>query len=247
MPLNILMTRSESDASQQDSIALAKALTQQGGRVHHCPVFLLTPVPGPLSASSPLKLKGEEDLVFVTRLSVEIFKKSGINLPSTTRCFAVGPGTAETFKHYFPAHPVKYPQSSEDQNSEGLLKLREFESVSGRRIFILRGDSGREYLADELRARGATVEYVTCYERRVNPEFHRFWSQPAPLFVPDVVVLTSTESLRVFLETPRSMEFKDPRVTVLPGRMEALAREYGYSKTIRIESAGNEGIVQGLK
>jgi uroporphyrinogen-III synthase len=39
--------------------------------------------------------------------------------------------------------------------------------MAGKRVRIIRGSEGRELLADELRKRGATVEYLSVYERRL--------------------------------------------------------------------------------
>jgi uroporphyrinogen-III synthase len=228
-----------------------------GFEVRICPVFNLTPVSGPLSASSPLRLTGEEDLIFITKQAVNVFKNfcqtAGIKLPRESRCFAIGDGTATYFKSLFSNHPIYFPEAPGAENSEGLVALPEFDFMTGRRVFIFRGDSGREFLADELRARGALVEYVTCYTREVNPEFHRFWArEDAGLFC-DVVVLTSTESLRIFLETPRvlnpqkAQKSDDPWITVLPGRMLELAREHGYPNILLLDNASNAAVLEALK
>jgi uroporphyrinogen-III synthase len=244
MSLNVLLTRSQAKHSQQENSLLMERLRERGFSVRHIPVFLLNPIQGPLSASSPVKLTGQEDLIFITRLSVEVFKRAGILLPSTSRCFAIGEGTAETFRDHFPNHPIVTPREAESENSEGLLQLPQFSGHSSRRVFIFRGDSGREFLADCLREQGRLVEYVTCYERKVNPDFRRFWVTPSANFCPDWVILTSTESLRVFLETPKLAEWPLPYITVLPGRMEQLAMDYGYPKILPLEKASNEGILK---
>jgi len=242
----LLITQSVVESEKSEAESLIKALKALKFEVQVCPIFLLNPVPLPISISSPVEWQGSEDLIFITRLSVEVFHQSGLPLPLNSRCFSIGAGTAETFRHYFPKHFIEYPRDSADQNSEGLLKLSTLQAVSGRRIFIFRGSHGREFLADELRQRGALVEYVTCYERRVNPAFHQFWMDPCPHFIPDILVLTSTESLKIFLETPRLDHFKAPWITLLSGRMKSLALEYGYHKILLLEEASNEGIISRM-
>jgi len=85
-------------------------------------------------------------------------------------------------------------------DSEALLELAELNDVQGKRVIIFRGDGGRELLGETLKARGATIEYVTCY-RRARPQL-----DPAPLLKLweegrlDAVTLTSSEGLRNFFD-----------------------------------------------
>lgn len=50
-------------------------------------------------------------------------------------------------------------------NSEGLLALPVLQQLDNCSVLILRGIAGREFLKDELMARGATVNYYESYQR----------------------------------------------------------------------------------
>jgi hypothetical protein len=54
-------------------------------------------------------------------------------------------------------------------DSDALLAMPQLRDLRGKRVVIFRGEGGRQLLADELRERGAEVNYIECY-RRVRPE-----------------------------------------------------------------------------
>ena len=83
-------------------------------------------------------------------------------------------------------------------DSEALLELPDLTDVRGKNVIIFRGDGDRELLGETLTARGAKVDYVTCYGRGC-PDL-----DPTPLLnlweagQLDAVTLTSSEGVRNF-------------------------------------------------
>ena len=104
--------------------------------------------------------------IFVSANAVEFGARPGGPWPATLRTFAPGPGTADALAAVGIAD-TRIPAKSWD--SEGLLELPDLAEVAGKRIVIFRGEGGREFLGNTLRARGALVDHVPCY-RRVAPE-----------------------------------------------------------------------------
>ena len=50
-------------------------------------------------------------------------------------------------------------------DSEGLWEELQFRPWAGRRVLVVRGEEGRDWLADALRARGAEVDFIAAYRR----------------------------------------------------------------------------------
>jgi uroporphyrinogen-III synthase len=59
------------------------------------------------------------------------------------------------------------PADSAHSDSEHLLQTLDLQALRGRKVLIVRGESGRELMADGLRAAGAQVEVVAAYRRAV--------------------------------------------------------------------------------
>src|SRR5262249_50262382 len=88
--------------------------------------------------------------------------------PPRVLAACTGPGTAAALRaHGVPPAQVHEPPADAAQfDSEALwnahLAPRDWR---GRSVLIVRGDGGRDWLADTLSARGATVRFVQAYAR----------------------------------------------------------------------------------
>lgn len=134
-------------------------------------------------------------------------------------------------------------------DSEALLELPELVEVRGRRVVIFRGDGGREVLGDTLKARGASVEYVTCY-RRGRPQL-----DPAPLLRLweegrlDAVTLTSSEGLRNFFDMVGRLGqawLKKTPAFVPHQRIAEQAQALGLAQVVPT-GPGDDGLMAGLR
>jgi uroporphyrinogen-III synthase len=133
-------------------------------------------------------------------------------------------------------------------DSEALLELPDLTEVHGKRVIIFRGDGGRELLGDTLKARGAAVEYVTCY-RRTRPQL-----DPAPLLKLweegklDAVTLTSSEGLRNFSDMVGRLGqawLKKTPAFVPHARIAEQAHALGLGKVVPT-GPGDDGLLLGL-
>ena len=65
-------------------------------------------------------------------------------------------------------------------NSEGVLALEQLQNISGHDVIIVRGDGGRELIAEGLRARGANSYYIESYKRdwqHISGEQVAYWRE----------------------------------------------------------------------
>ena len=107
------------------------------------------------------------------RLGLQLLERHWSRPPANQRWFSVGAGTAQVLNDYLEPHGVRvcYPANGDD--SEALLALPELQqalAMPAPRVLILRGEGGRELLAETLRERGVTVDYLELY-RRVLPDY----------------------------------------------------------------------------
>jgi uroporphyrinogen-III synthase len=167
-------------------------------------------------------------------------------LPAALAVAAVGPGTAKALAGLGVANVIA-PGGRGD--SEALLALPQLAQPADKRVVIFRGDGGRELLADELTARGATVEYATCY-RRVRPDL-----DPAPLISAwgrdglHAVTVTSSEGLRNLCgmvgAAGRALLASTPLFVTHP-RIGQTAAEEGLPTVVVATDPGDEGLVAAL-
>lgn len=201
--LGVLVTR---PAAQAD--ALCAALHDAGARIHRLPALLIEPLgqaAGHRAAAGPL-----DHYQFVVFVSVNAVLHGACllegGLPSTTRLLAVGPATAQALAAS--GHAVDLPPAGH-YDSESLLALDCLQHVQGKRVLVVRGEGGREHLAQSLRARGATVGYADVYRRVLPPT--------TPLLVAQVAAAEQALRRRELqVVTATSSELLDNTVRLFP-------------------------------
>ncbi len=175
---------------------LAQRIREAGGEPLLVPAIEILPLADPAPFRALARRLGEFDLaIFVSRNAVRsaLALLAGQPWPARLKIAAVGRGSREELERSGFAEVVA-PAAQSD--SESLLALPALADVKGRRIVIFRGDGGRELLGEELRKRGARVEYAACYrrERPSGEGLAALWSRGV-----DAVAVSSAEGLENFL------------------------------------------------
>ena len=110
-------------------------------------------------------------VVFVSPNAVSSFfaqRAPALRWPGATLAGATGPGTAAALRAVgVPPSLVAEPAADAPTfDTEALWAQLSRHDWAGRQVLVVRGEDGRDWLADTLRARGATVEFVAAYRRR---------------------------------------------------------------------------------
>ena len=114
-------------------------------------------------------------IVFVSPNAVEHFfalKPAGLPWARVLQVASTGPGTTRALvAHGVPPERIIEPAADSAQfDSESLWERMSGMDWRGARALIVRGDGGRDWLADTLRAAGVQVDHVAAY-RRSAPRF----------------------------------------------------------------------------
>jgi uroporphyrinogen-III synthase len=152
--VGVLVTRPEHQAEP-----LVAAIEAAGGRAIRFPAIEVAPLAAATIEAEAAGLHDPDIAIFVSANAV----RYGLGHAVAPCIAAVGPATAAAIEAAGAQVNIR-PQAGFD--SEHLLAEPEFEDVAGKVVRIIRGESGRELLAETLRKRGATVEYLAVYSRR---------------------------------------------------------------------------------
>jgi uroporphyrinogen-III synthase len=107
-------------------------------------------------------------VLFVSANAVQHFfalRPAGAAWPATTRAAAPGPGTAAALRSQG-LQPVEPAADAPAFDSEALWQQLRRQPWAGCSVLVVRGENGRDWLADQLRSAGATVDFLAAYARR---------------------------------------------------------------------------------
>ena len=169
---------------------LLASLDEQGIAYSYQP--LITTQQVVLKAKDQALLEQAELVIFVSVSAVHALEQQIRPEQLSGHLFAVGSTTASVLQRWS-GREVIVPH---DQRSEGLLALPQLQQVTGKQIVVVRGNSGRELIKQQLIARGATVKYVQSYNRLPLPldgaQLWQVWQQQQVR----CIVATSNEILQ---------------------------------------------------
>lgn len=148
-----------------------KGLMRRGWSVEECPALEIREV---LSEAVVVPRPEAFDLVvFVSRAAVsgyvsQLSKSQSVGWPPTTLTACMGPVTAAAIRKAFgESVSVVHPQADRAQDSEALWPLLTELKIPLRKVLIVRGQDGREWLSQRLQQRGFAVSLHQAYSRQI--------------------------------------------------------------------------------
>ncbi|NMM36923.1 MAG: uroporphyrinogen III synthase [Glaciimonas sp.] len=149
---------------------------------------------------------------------------------------------------------IHCPRDPLRTDSQTLLEVLDIEALRGSRVLIVRGESGRELLADALRRSGASVTQVAAY-RRTAPE-------PSPavlqqlqslLDVESDWIITSSEALHILMDlvkqiagTEYVVKMQRKHLIVPHSRIAEVAKNLWFNN-VTLTGSGDERLLAALQ
>jgi len=162
----VLVTR-----PQQQAQAMVADLREAGIDALALPLIEIRPVADARPLQQAWASIGELSLLmFVSANAVQAFmaqRPAGYAWPARMLAGSTGPGTSAALREAgVPAAALVEPAGA-DFDSEALWLQLRARDWAGRRVLVVRGEQGRDWLAEQLDRAGATVAFLAAYERHV--------------------------------------------------------------------------------
>ena len=253
MPDPVVITRPR---AQADSLAQAVAAL---GRT---PVLLPLLEIAPLDDQAPLAqaLERLADYALVAFVSPNAIDAAFAHIrawPAGVALAVLGEGSRAALAHHGISAAnatIVGPLDPTRSDSENLLQSLDLAALAGRRVLIVRGESGRELMADGFTAAGATVTKVAAYKRRVPPLTDELAHTLRTLLArPNDWIITSSEALRGLLEllarldSGAAVEKMQQQHLIVPhARIADTARALGLTR-VTLTGSGDERLLAALQ
>jgi uroporphyrinogen-III synthase len=229
---------------------LCQVINAAGGVATYFPTIDIFPPRDPTIYQLQLKKIDRQDwLIFISPQAVyatsELIHLDWPNFPSHVKIAAIGGGTAKALQH---ANLRLDAFPKENWSSEALLNLPEFSHLSGKKIALMTGEGGREWLQQSLTLRGAIVSKIIVY-RRAKPQID---TEPYCAMLRnnqlDCAVVTSGEGLRNLMELcPDAWpNLRELTIIVISPRMQDIASEYGFKQILLAKNPSHNAIMAVL-
>ena len=174
---------------------------------------------------------------------------AGAHWPAGLRAACTGPGTAAALVDAgVPAGQVLQPPADAASfDSETLWAMLDGENWVGREVLVVRGEEGRDWLAETLRERGAQVAFVAAYRRLApRPEAEgwallaRAQAEPAA----HLWVFSSSQAVGHLRVLAPTADWREARALASHPRIAQAARELGFRQVLLLPAPTPAAVAQ---
>ncbi|MFW5451483.1 MAG: uroporphyrinogen-III synthase [Methylophagaceae bacterium] len=234
--LKVLITRPHEQAQK-----LYNEINDAGGEALLFPVIEIVTIPYEQWAEHDLAK--QDMIIFISRNAVSNFvRELKAEIPQNNQLVAIGRGTANSMQGHGLRVDIQPTQSS---GSHALLTMLGRVNVTGKNILIVRGKGGRELLADSLGARGAKINYIEAYQRRLATPSASQYEQALKA---DCIVCTSVmgvDNVSILLKNEITSLLAIP-IVVVSERIQQHALSLGFERVIVTSKVSDNAIVHQL-
>jgi uroporphyrinogen-III synthase len=146
------------------------------------------------------------------------------------------------------------PRDKQRTDSQTLLEALNKSALAGQQVLIIRGETGRELLADELRAAGVIVTQIAAYRRSAPRLDAMRREQLAQLIAsPNDWIITSSEALRNLMQMVQQLtngagvaKMQQQHLLVSHDRIAETAHILGF-QNITLTGSGDESLLAALQ
>ncbi len=175
--------------------------------------------------------------------------------PQGLRAAVVGEGSRQALiAKGVPANLIASPADPAKSDTEHLLQALDLPALRGAKVLIVRGESGRELMADSFRAAGAEVTVLPAY-RRAIPQLTPALAARLAALADDGAdwIITSSEALRGLAALLNELNkltivatMQHHHLIVPHSRIAGTARELGF-QNVTLTGSGDERVLAALQ
>ncbi|XLZ72181.1 uroporphyrinogen-III synthase [Massilia sp. SR12] len=251
MPHPVILTRPIAQAEP-----LAGRIRALGREVEVLPLLEISPLTDQAPLQKALAALADYQLVaFVSPNAIDAAFAHIASWPQGLRAAVVGEGSRQALlAKGVPGSQIASPADPAHSDTEHLLQTLDLPALRGAKVLIVRGESGRELMADSFRAAGAEVTVLPAYRRAV-PVLTPALAQrlPALLAADADWIITSSEALRGLAGLLRQLNSADlvallqhQHLIVPHSRIADTAREMGC-QNVTLTGSGDERVLAALQ
>jgi uroporphyrinogen-III synthase len=237
---------------------LVARLRASGIDARNFPLLDIQPLPDTRELEKVLKRLSDYEMVaFVSPNAIDAAFEHIDHWPAGLTAAVVGEGSRMALARYGltpDRAAIVSPVNLQRTDSETLLEVLDLPALAGKKVLIVRAETGRELLADRLRDAGIQVEQVAAY-RRCPPQMNDVRTSELMNLLASQSdwVITSSEALRYLKEMALEVAGADAWSTlqmstlIVPHeRIAHTAEELGFQRLIRTAS-GDEALFAAIQ